>query len=1153
MDNFRDLFLNCYLCERYITANKDNLDAAIKMAHDNFLLQIHPLFDPEFYLEKYPDVKAANINPLLHYLKNGWQERRWPNPYFDPSYYLQYAPKKYQNEDALKIFITQNYKIRGNPHPFLDLKTYLELNPDITEAGVEPFEHFITLGVKENRNHCTLFDGVQKEIFDYSQIDKINALFKPGLAHPMYSDQGFPNLRNEDNLAKRVLYHLQPFDPLYKELTNRRLSEKIFFSIIIPVYNIESHFLKDTVNSALKQNYDDYEIIIVNDSSDSEDTLNFLVWLNQTSDKVKVINSEKNLHISAATNLGVENARGDYIVLLDHDDLLVPNSLLSLAYNINKYDNPDFLYSDEARLNASLDYVRSSLSYHTGWSPELLLSYCYFSHLSCVKTTIYKQLGGMQVGIEGSQDHDFFLRLSEVTEKVVHIEEILYIRRAVPTSISSGSNPKPYAVEAGARAVKEAWKRRGFDLEVFQPEWAKASNLGIYTVDPPSAGPEVTIIIPTISPINLRNLLISLRKTSYQNYSIKVISNDPSFEFDDIKFVDRVVQIIRLPQQNFNFSEICNFAATQVTTPYILFLNDDTEVIDPNWLSHMMLAVQLKGVGAVGIRLLYPSKQVQHGGISMGRKAYGYTMFRGLSYGDGGKHFYARVMRNCQAVTGACLLMPKNLFVELGGFNEKEFAVAYNDVDLCLRVWESGRRIVYCGNTEMVHAETATRSKIDNPKEILQMRIKYPNIWDPFYNHHWNPYALTMHDWFQADERLDESRRLKILFVSHNLNREGAPLSLFQLATGLKNRYPSFVCEILSPIDGNLKTLYEKAGIKVRICPLIESVYHNSDNYKYLRRILARKYFQGYDVVLANTCLSFWAIDVASSQGIPALWIIREASPAFLYMFRLWHNYSNLIISCFKRATWIIFVSYATSHKWHKLECRYNFTVIPNCLNESYKHHQYDNIEKYHKQRDVDNESISVLCVGTVETRKGQLDLILAAIYVNLFYRKKLDVHIIGNHNSDYARVIKQFVKTLPYPLQSMFKIIDEVENISYFYNRADLYFCGSREESAPKTILEAMSAGLPILTTPVDGIPEQVINGANAYFYKPGNITELSRRLMEMRNEEILRKMSEASMAIHSATCDFNEIVEKYGRLILHAASVANIRAFESCEKYHV
>lgn len=505
-------------------------------------------------------------------------------------------------------------------------------------------------------------------------------------------------------------------------------------SVVMPVYNTPEKWLNKAIQSVFDQVYDNWELCIADDHSPSPHVRPILEQWQKRDPRIKVVFRGENGHISRCTNSAAEVATGEFIALLDHDDELTPDALGEVALALAADPDADLLYSDDDKIN---EHGQCYMPQFKGdYSPTLLLSYMYFCHLLVVRRRIFADLGGMRAGFEGSQDHDFALRAVEKTRKVVHLPYILYHWRAVHGSTARSGSEKPHSFDAGKRAVAEALNRRGIKGTVDRPDWAKACHLGLYACEFPDEGPSVSIIIPTRNRFELLQRCVeSLRKTTYRNYQVVIVDNDS----DDpatlayLKSCGARVLPVTCPGGRFSFAYLNNRAVAECHSDYVLLLNNDTEVIEPRWLSRMMGHARQDAVGSVGGRLLFPDGRVQHAGIVNGLHGglAGHAFKLAPDWSPGYMNL-ARTSREVAAVTAACLLTPRELYLRMGGLDEQRFNVAYNDVDYGYRLHKAGYRNVFCADADLRHYEGATRGFKDNPAEVAAFRAAHGSFVDPF-------------------------------------------------------------------------------------------------------------------------------------------------------------------------------------------------------------------------------------------------------------------------------------------------------------------------------------------------------------------------------------------------------------------------------------
>jgi GT2 family glycosyltransferase len=912
-------------------------------------------------------------------------------------------------------------------------------------------------------------------------------------------------------------------------------------SVLMPVYNAPIEYLDAAIESVLNQIYPGWQLCIVDDASTQDSTRRRLDYWRQQDQRIRFERLSQNQNISVATNAAAKMATGEFLAFLDQDDLLTPDALAEIAISLADEPLTDYIYSDDDKIDAR--GRRYAPQFKPDWSPVLLLSFMYMSHIKVVRRSLYERLGGFRKGFEGSQDYDFALRMSELARKIVHLPKVLYHWRATPGSTADSGDAKPASFEAGRKAVEEALLRRGFPATVARPDWAVRSKSGVFEPQFSDTGPSVAIIIPTKNRHDLLRVCInSLKQTTYTNYRVYVIDNesdDPatiaylnSGEFD-------VLHIANPPGTGFSYAHINNEAVRRVEADYVLLLNNDTEVRTPRWLSQMVGYAAMPSVGAVGARLLFGDETLQHAGI-----AHGYysgmagPTFRNLPSWNQGYMGLANVARECSAVTAACLLVKRSMYLEHGGLDEQNFAVAYNDVDLCYRLIDAGYSCIYCPGAELFHFEGKSRGHADNPREIAAFRRRYALRSDPWLsrnlsrdNEHFEvrPYHLPVRD----------KRAVRVAMFSHNLNLEGAPNSLLEMVSGLKEgRIIDPV--ILSPSDGPLRAQYERRGIAVRIVQSPLADVHDVTTLAGRLQQLAGLYRElGTEVVYGNTLQTFWGIKAADLANLPSVWNVRESEPWQTYFDWLPQDIREIAYDCFSLPYRVVFVASTTRRAWAPVESAYNFTVIPNGLDTERLKHALARVNRDDIRREysIAADDVAAVLVGTVCERKGQQDLVEALHILEAGAASRIRALIVGDRESLYSQQLHALAQQLPPALRQRLTIVPETSDVPKFLKAADIGLCTSRVESYPRVVLEAMAAGLPIVTTPVFGISEQVRENVNALYYEPGNAPALAQALGRLVNDDSLRaRMSAASLPVLEGLVAYPEMLHRYGEIFREA-----------------
>lgn len=510
-------------------------------------------------------------------------------------------------------------------------------------------------------------------------------------------------------------------------------------SIIIPVYNTKKEYLEACIESALHQNYSNFEICIVDDCSTNNDTIECLIRY-QNHPRIKFYKNLNNRNISETTNIGIKMADGEFISLLDHDDVLEYNALSYVASVLNQNKKLDFIYTDEDKIN-DRDELYDPF-FKPDWSPDTILSYNYICHFVTIRKTLIENVGGFRSKYDGCQDYDLFLRVSEKTDNIYHISKILYHWRSCNTSTAMCLENKENITEKTKRMLQETIKRRRLQAEVkILPE------KNYYIEYKLRDKYKVSIIIPTKDhPEMLENCVNSIfEKTNYKNFEVIIINNN-SKELKTFSLFTRLkknprITIIDLNCE-FNYSYINNYAVSKCNGEYIVLLNNDTKVISSSWITEMLRFASQKHVGTVGVKLLYSDNTIQHGGVIIGLGGVAGHAFIGESRSYSGIFSNLKVVRNVGANTAACLMIEKKKYMQVGGL-DTNIKVAFNDVDFNLKLLENGYYNVFLPNVELYHYESKSRGLEDTKEKIERFNNEVDYMkkkWceqlkrDPFYN-----------------------------------------------------------------------------------------------------------------------------------------------------------------------------------------------------------------------------------------------------------------------------------------------------------------------------------------------------------------------------------------------------------------------------------
>ncbi len=573
-------------------------------------------------------------------------------------------------------------------------------------------------------------------------------------------------LNKELDVTRHNSVHIQEYSkwvsnnyPKYRDIINQRLISTKFkyrplISIILPVYNTKPDYLEVCINSVIDQSYVNWELCIVDDASDNQTTLKVLDKYEKGNDsRIHISHSSKNGHISTASNIAIDMATGEFVALLDHDDLLWPNALYEVVNLLQTHEDADLIYSDEDKIEEDGDWHKDPY-FKPDWSPHLLECINYITHFSVIRRKIINQVGGFDKHLIGSQDWDLFLRISEITDKIYHVPTILYSWRIHQGSTSSSTGSKSY-VQANQRTTLENHLKRSRSNYTNQ---VLVGNHGYWYVRYDVIGkPLVSIIIPTKDKVEYLKRCVDsiINKTSYSNYEIIIVdtgSKEPTTqeyyaELKD-KFSKKKLRISLFPKTPFNYSDACNFGAKQAKGEYLLMLNNDTEVRGETWIGDMLGYAQQQEIAAVGVKLLYPTNYIQHAGVTVGigsnEPVAGHP---GINQSDINNHninqaLYTNTIRDVSAVTAACLLVATSKFWEVKGFNSK-YRVTFNDVDLCLKFRKAGYHNIYLPFVELTHDESISVGRVLQNRDMNELnksakliRKQWKDIidHDPYYN-----------------------------------------------------------------------------------------------------------------------------------------------------------------------------------------------------------------------------------------------------------------------------------------------------------------------------------------------------------------------------------------------------------------------------------
>ncbi|MGM0988737.1 MAG: glycosyltransferase family 2 protein [Pseudomonadota bacterium] len=525
-----------------------------------------------------------------------------------------------------------------------------------------------------------------------------------------------------------------------------KLPRQPLISVLLPVYNPRVAWLRECLDSVLAQHYVHWQLCIADDASTDPEVGRVLTEYAARDSRIQVVQRQHNGHICAASNSALALAEGEFVALLDHDDCLTPQALFHVVEALHRHPDAGLLYSDEDKLNESGE--RYDPHFKPQWNPDLLLAQNYLSHLGVYRTALVRELGGFREGFEGSQDHDLALRVTGrlSPEQIVHIPHVLYHWRAGEGSTALQSGEKDYTTRAGLAAVREHVQARVPEAEVVEGHYPNTYRVRWPLPEP---RPLVSLLIPTRDRVEILKPCVDaiLERTDYPHLEVLILDNQSRCTetldyMRDVSNRDARVRVLRW-NEPFNYSAINNYGALHARGEILGLVNNDIEPIHADWLEEMVRQACRPEIGCVGAKLYYPNDTIQHGGVILGLGGVAGHSHKHFSIHHPGYFYRLNLVHNFSAVTAACLLVRKRIFEDVGGLDEENLTIAFNDVDFCLKVREAGYRNLWTPYAELYHHESVSRGSDDNPEkraradaEIAYMRSRWGKVLDhdPAYN-----------------------------------------------------------------------------------------------------------------------------------------------------------------------------------------------------------------------------------------------------------------------------------------------------------------------------------------------------------------------------------------------------------------------------------
>ncbi len=905
-------------------------------------------------------------------------------------------------------------------------------------------------------------------------------------------------------------------------------------SVIVPAFNTPERYLRELLDAMRQQLYPRWELCIADDASPQPHVRRMLEEAAKGDPRIKPVFRSENGHIARATNSALDAATGEFVALLDHDDLLPADALLQVAAAIRRHPTAGYLYTDEDKIDDT--GRRFDPQFKGGWSPEMALTHNYTHHLSVIRRAVVEQAGRLRPEFNGAQDIDLFLRCWELIkpEDIIHVPFIGYHWRAHAESTAARGDQKGYLFEAARRGIADALRRRGLRAEPVLPDFAKHYALCLYQLrwspDILRENP-VTIVIPTRNRADLlRACLDSLARTTPREAVKVVVVDDNSDEAETRTYLkglpgrtDLHCEVLHAPATpaGFNYARLVNLGTARADTPLVLHLNNDVEAINPGWLEDLAGWLSVPGVGAVGAQLLYPDGTINHAGIALSRTdGLAHVLFERDPAEDLGYLFLPHAARNVAAVTGACLLTRTDLYRQLNGFDEANFPVAYNDVDYCLRAGSAGFRTVVSPQAVLRHIGSASRGNTYAEQEHVAYIARHGAAHDPFHGEalEFPPRNLPLNPYHQRYAR--NPRPFRVLVLTHNLKFEGAPIFIFELARYLSEQ-PGVQVTVASPEDGPLRSRFEQAGLTVEIwdAAALLGAASPASFATALEQFAGTRRWEETDVFVCNTMLSFWGVHLAAHLGKPSALYIHESNAVKRFFQPLLPPLMHATVEeAFPLATRVVYTAQATRQLHEELNGQDNFRTLASWVD-------FARIEAFAAAHDkatlrrkhgLDPEAVVIVNIGSVCERKGQhiyirgIDL-LGKELPGLFPGEKIQWVMVGARAGLYMETLQEDIQLMG--LHDV-KIFPETADIYDFYRLADVLVCTSFEESFPRVLLEAMVFGPRIVSTDVNGIAEMLTNTDEAYLVPAGDPFKLAAALKKALADHFAGDQKMISMA---------------------------------------
>lgn len=893
-------------------------------------------------------------------------------------------------------------------------------------------------------------------------------------------------------------------------------------SIVMPVYRPDRRHFLAAIQSVEQQLYPRWELCICDDGSDDPVLLDELNRIAQGPMPVRLAVHPKNRGIAAATNSAAALAKGDMLLFLDQDDMLAPDCLGEFALAFLASPNTDLIYSDSDKLDESCR--RTSPSFKPGWSPWLLLSHMYLSHAVALRRTLFEAIGGFASGFDGSQDYDLVLRASELARGIHHVPRVLYHWRATPGSTALGASQKPGSIRAGQAAIEAAFSRRGIQAKAVRPQWSEQAQIGLFQPHF-SAPPPVSVLVLTDQAKKPdSDWFDALKRDLPSGTQILALGPGPLPTSD--QFTDDQPLGVTWIESTGNLARDFRLGLEHVAGGVTLCLMAGIKPATSRWVAQMCgyaaRSVTLVGARAVGSN----GKLIGAGLVNPPNARKPERAFAGLVRNRHGPNYMARTTHEVIAVTGECLAVSQ----EARSYLLTRDADAQGPIALGQQLSEQihavGGNVLVCGEVDLELAEGSPESTLPDERP------------DPWYNPNLGCGAQQFQPAFRSPP-VRQKEPVRITVVSHNLDREGAQSTLLDLIEGLVSRgYANPT--VISSRPGQLSEDLRRMGVPIEIIATPNRKASRREVGEYREKLAQAFRAAGAQAVLANTLESYCAVAAAADAGLAALWWQHEGGHWSQHFSRLPLWRQATAFSAFGSAYRVIQVAEDTRHKWRPIATRENFEVVRPGIpaKRLVADRNRWSVAEARAALGISDDQLCIVLLGSVSRRKSQGDVIRALTQIPKAAVGGVRILIVGALvDPAYHIELQAMLAGLPESHRIAIELTGNAPDAALYLAAADVFLCCSRQESAPRAIVEAMAFGLPVLTTPVDGIPELVDEGRTGLFYQPGDVSGLSAMIQQlMEDRSICRRLSANSAERLSIINDFDAMVERFAILLREA-----------------